>query len=428
MSERADFRSGYVRRLIDVELDVLLAALPAIHLDGPKGVGKTATALERVQTVRRLDRPEVRTTAEADPDAVLGGKGSILLDEWQRVPGIWDAVKTAVDTDPEPGRFILTGSLPSGGTHSGAGRIASLRMRPLTIVERGASSPTVSLAAMLSGDTPDIFGDCELRLTDYTDLILDSGFPGMQHLSGHPLQVQLDGYLKRIADADMEEAGLKVRRPATVLSWLRAYAAATSTTTSWDKIRNAASPGMGSKPARSTTIRYVDVLTRLRILDDLDAWIPGVNHLSRVGQAPKHHLADPALAARLVGVSRGDLLTGRGPAFVPGDGTFLGALFESLATMSVRVFAEVDEAELFHLRLHDGRREVDMVVERGDGGVVGLEVKLSGTVDTKDVQHLLWLRDQLGTRFLDGAILTTGTTAYRRKDGIAVIPLGLLGP
>ena len=219
-----------------------------------------------------------------------------------------------------------------------------------------------------------------------------------------------------------------MRRPATVATWLRAYAAATSTTASWETIRGAATSGAAHVPARSTTLPYVDALTRLRILDEVPAWTPTFNHLSRVGQAPKHHLADPALAARLTGMTVSRLLDGDGPAAIPRDGVFLGALFESLATLCVRVYAQASDAQTAHLRAHDGRREIDVIVIRDDGKVLAVEVKLAAVVDDHDVRHLRWLRDELGDQVLDQVILTTGEQAYRRPDGIAVIPLGLLGP
>lgn len=423
-----DFRSGYVRRVIDDELDALLPELGALLIDGPKAVGKTATALQRAATVRRLDRRVERELAQADPVQALAGPHPVLLDEWQRVPEIWDEVKADVDAHPDGGRYLLTGSAPTGSTHSGAGRIPSLRMRPLTLPERGTVTPSVSLTGLLEGGHPEVGGSCPLGLGDYTDLIVASGFPGLQHLSVRAARAQLDGYLARIVEVDMEEAGHKVKRPATLQAWMRAYAAATSTTTSWEKIRDAARPGSDTVPARTTTIPYIEALTRLRVLDDIPAWIPSLNHLTRVGQAPKHHLVDPALAARLLGLGSADLLRGEGPARVAEDGPFLGALFESLAAMSVRVFAAAARANVSHLRVQDGRHEVDLIVEREDRRYVGLEVKLSGTVDDDDTAHLRWLRRQDEEHMLDAVLLTTGMHAYRRRDGVAVVPLGLLGP
>jgi uncharacterized protein len=300
-------------------------------------------------------------------------------------------------------------------------------MRPLTLPERGVCEPTVSLADLFSGGAK-IGGSCPLGLADYTDLILGSGFPAFQHLSGVALSTQLDDYIDRIVDRDMPEAGLRVRRPATLKAWLSAYGAAVATATTWEKIRDAASAGQSEKPAKTTTLPYIDILAQLRILDELPAWTPSRNHLSRLTGAPKHHLTDPALAARLSGITRASLLTGEGSVFSAHDGTYLGQLFESLATMSVRVFAAPSAAEVSHLRLGSGRHEVDLIVERGDDrAVVAFEVKLSAVVDDNDVKHLLWLREQLGDQLADAAVLTTGEHAYRRRDGIAVIPLGLLG-
>jgi predicted AAA+ superfamily ATPase len=425
---KADFSAGYVRRVVDAELDDLIDALPALWLDGPKAVGKTATASQRATTIRRLDRPAVRQIAESDPELALAGQPPVLLDEWQRLPAVWDAVKAAVDADTSPGQFLLTGSAASG-THSGAGRIKAVRMRPLTLPERGVAWPTVSVQDLLNGDRMAVDGESDLNLADYVDLILGSGFPAFQRLSGRSLRAQLDGYLDRIVDVDLEESGLRVRRPATVRAWLRAFAAATATSASWEKIRAAATPGSDLKPARSTVIPYVDALTRLRIIDDLEAWAPGHGHLRRLSQAPKHHLADPALAARLVGVSRSDLLDGRaGSVEFPRDGTFLGALFESLCALSLRVFAQQCEASTWHMRIDSGRHEVDFVLERDDGLVVAIESKLSPTVTDRDVRHLRWLGDQIGDRLMDAVVLTTGERAYRRADGVAVVPLALLGP
>lgn len=255
------------------------------------------------------------------------------------------------------------------------------------------------------------------------------GFPGLRHLSGRPLHTQLDGYLDRIVDHDMPEAGFTVRRPAAVRAWLRAYAAATATTTTWEKIRDTAGADSTSTPARDTTIAYTELLTNLRILDPLEAWRPGTGHFKRLGEAPKHHLADPALAVRLLGRTRDHLLTGRDGAAeaIPRDGTLLGSLFESLASLSVRTFAQATGGRAYHLREKDGRHEVDFIVERG-AGILGLEVKLSGTVGDKDVRHLLWLRDEVGEDLCDLVVLTTGPEAYRRPDGVAVVPLALLGP
>lgn len=420
---------GYRQRVVDAELDELLPALPALSLEGPKGVGKTSTARRRGGTVVRLDDPGVLEIVAAQPTRLTVGTPPIVIDEWQRYPPSWDLVRRAVDEEPTGGRFILTGSATPTvrPTHSGAGRIVTVRVRPMTLPERGVDTPTVSLAGLFVGDRRPVEGATAVTLEDYTSEILAGGFPGMRNPSGRAQRAALDGYLERIVDADLPEIGVEIRRPHTLRRWLQAYAAATATTTSYEKIRDAATAGETTKPAKTTTIPYRDALERLWILDPLPAWAPTYNHLARLTNAPKHHLADPALAARLTGVDAGALLRGEGPGSIPRDGTFLGALFESLVTLTVRVFAQAAEARVSHFRTKGGEREVDLIVERADRQVVAIEVKLADTVTDRDVRHLVWLAGRIGTDLADAAIVTTGRYAYRRPDGVAVVPLSLLG-
>ena len=421
----------YLRRVVDDELDELAPSLPAIAIEGAKGVGKTETALQRAATVHRLDDPAQRAIAQAAPDRILDGTRPVLLDEWQRVPSVWDGVRRAVDAGAEPGAFLLTGSASPvhPPTHSGAARVVTVRMRPLSLAERGLAEPTVSVRALLTGARPDIRGATDVSLADYTREIVGSGFPGLRHLSGRPLRAQLDGYLRRIVDADFPEMGRDVRRPQLLRRWMAAYAAATATSASYETLRDAATPGEADKPARTTTAPYRDVLERLWIVDPVPAWAPTRNAVARLTRSPKHHLADPALAARLLGVGEDALLSGQdaGPP-VPRDGTLLGHLFESLVALSVRVYAQAAEAGVGHLRTAGGKQEVDLIVERDDRRVVAIEVKLSGAVGDRDVRHLLWLRDRLGDDLLDAVVVTTGPQAYRRPDGVAVVPAALLGP
>lgn len=426
-----DAAGAYRPRIIDDELDALLSGLPALALEGAKGVGKTASASQRAKTVRALDDPARRRLAAADPGRLLEGPAPVLLDEWQLVPEVWDLVRRSVDADGAPARFLLTGSATpvERGTHSGAGRIVSLRMRPLALAEReGWDAPTVSLARLLSGDRPTVTGATEARLGRYCDEIVRSGFPGARHLQGRALRAQLDGYLLRVVDRDFPELGLRVRNPAGLRRWMTAYAAASSTTMSYEKIRDAATSGDGDKPAKSTTLPYRDVLERLWILDPVPSWLPARNAIARLSRPPKHQLADPALAARLLGADAASLLEGTEPTVtVARDGTLLGALFESLITLSVRVYAQAAEATVKHLRTARGEHEIDLIVERADGRVLAVEIKLARDVGDRDVRHLRWLSDRLGDDLLDAIVVTTGPEAYRRADGIAVVPGALLG-
>lgn len=420
----------YERRIIDGVLDELILALPAIALAGPKGVGKTATASQRARTTLRLDDDAQRAIYTADPDRLTSAEGPVLIDEWQRLSSVWDRVRRAVDDGASPGQFILTGSAAPAGAaiHSGAGRIVDLRMRPLALAERGLGGTTVSLRELLSGNRGPVGGETTLTVADYAEEILMSGFPGIRALPDRARRFQLDSYLATIASREFAEQGVVIRRPEALRAWLTAYAAATCTTAAYNTILNAAIGGGGNKPAKETTMTYRGVLSQLWLLDPLPPWLPGNNHFKRLSKAPKHQLADPALAARLLGADRDALLSGRraGPT-APLDGVLLGALFEHLVGLSAIVYAEASEARVAHLRALDGDHEVDLIVERGDG-IVAIEVKLAAAVGDYDVRHLHWVAERLGDRLLDAVIVTTGREAYRRRDGVAVVPAALLGP
>jgi predicted AAA+ superfamily ATPase len=423
----------YRRRIVDDELSELLASLPAIAIEGAKAVGKTATASQRAATIHRLDDPAERSVAVGDPRRLVEGRFPVLIDEWQRVPESWDLVRRAVDEPGggQPASYLLTGSASPTNppTHSGAGRIVTMRLRPFTLAERGIETPTVSLRELLAGKRSALGGSTGTRLENYVDEILASGFPGLRGLSGRPLRAQLDGYVQRIVDRDFGEMGHQVRNPEALRNWMTAYAAASSTTTSYEKIRDAATSGEGEKPTRKATTPYRTVLERLWIVDPIPAWLPTRNRLRRLSSPPKHQLVDPALAARLLGIDSGTLLESKpvGPP-IPRDGTLLGSLFESLVTLDVRVYGQAAEATTKHLRTASGDHEVDLIVERGDGRVLAIEVKLARNIGDADVKDLLWLRDRIGKDLLDAVVIGTGDAAYRRRDGIGVVPAALLGP
>lgn len=421
----------YRARVVDGLLDELFPHLAAIALEGAKGVGKTATASQRARTIVSLDNPSQREVVNADFDYVTRVPQPVLIDEWQLEPAVWDRVRRDVDRDGTGGRFLLAGSAgvgPGVRIHSGAGRIVSLMMRPLSLAERDLTTPSVSLRELLAGGRPRVEGTSPVDLTVYTDEILRSGFPGIRNLPEQARRLQLDSYLTRIVEKELPDSGVTVRRPEALRAWLAAYAAATATDAAYSTLLDAATVGEANKPARATVEGYREHLRRVFVLDPIPAWIPVFNPLKRLTKSPKHHLVDPALAARIMGVSRTALLGGEGMRVGASAGTWLGALFESLAAQSVRVYAAAASARVGHLRTHDTGHEVDLIVEGEDRNVVALEVKLSESVGDKDVRHLNWLQDQLGDRLADRVVLTTGEHAYRRQDGVAVVPLALLGP
>lgn len=416
--------AAYSRRIIDDRLDARQPRLAAIALQGPKGVGKTATATRRARTVLSLQYAEVRERFAADPAVLTTADAPVLVDEWQRWPESWDWVRVAVDDGLPPGQVILAGSsAPRGATvHSGAGRIVPFRMRPLSLAERGTGTPTTSLAALLDGERPAITGSTDVGLPDYVREIVASGLPGIHGLDPEERTDLLDAYVDNIVHREFAEQGYPVRKPQTLRAWLASYAAATSTTTSYNRILDASSPGHPDKPAVTTTITYREALEGLWLLDPLPAWSPSRNIFDRLVSAPKHQLADPALAARLCGATERSLLVGRRHAGL------LGPFFEHLVALSTQVYAQVSRARVHHLRTRNGDHEVDLIVEGTDGRVVALEVKLAPSVSDSDVKHLHWLRARLGDDLADAAVITTGSHGYRRPDGIAVIPAALLGP
>ena len=421
----------YQRRVIDAVLDELFPGLPAIALEGSKGVGKTATASQRATTVFSLDDPLQFEAIQANLDLVVTSKPPVFLDEWQILPSVWDRVRRAVDNSPEEAQFLLAGSAqvaPGARIHSGAGRIVRMVMRPLAISERGLVAPTVSLRELLAGARPEIGGSSPLTVDDYAEEIIRSGFPGIRERPARQRSLLIASYVDRIVDHELADNGLKVRRPRALRAWLAAYGAATATDAAYSHILNAATAGEDDKPARQTVDSYREHLQRIFVLDPVPAWMPAFAPLRRLTKTPKHHLVDPALAASLAGVDKEALMRGAGTRVGASTGTWLGALFESLVTQSVRVYATAADAEVGHLRSADTNREVDLIVETRGQRVLGIEVKLAGTVTDQDVRHLNWLGDELGDRLADKVVITTGPYAYRRPDGVAIVPLALLGP
>ena len=420
----------YMCRTVDLELDDLFPHVAATVLDGLKAVGKTTTAAQRAAGIMNLDRTAERVPLEADPELLLSRPRPLLIDEWQNVPEVWDVVRHAADRDPSGSQFLLAGSAtPRAGAtaHSGAGRIGRLRMRPMTLEERGVGEPAVSLTHLLEGGREQLHGQTDVGLSRYVEEILASGFPALRSLSGRARRFQLDSYLRNAVDRDVPEQGLAVRRPDALMAWLRAYAAATSSTAGYSQILDAATPGQGDKPARSTADGYRRVMESLWLLDPVPVWELGGSQFTRLARSPKHHLADPALATRLLGLNEAKLLGTGGGSVAPEGRTVLGSMFESLATLCIRVAAQAAEADVGHLRPRDGDHEVDLVVTREDGAVLAIEVKAAGAVDDGDTKHLQWLRKRMGQRLIDSIIVNTGTAAYRRPDGIGVVPLALIG-
>ena len=414
----------YLPRLADRLLDDQLHAMGAVLIEGVKGCGKTATARRRAASEVLLDAdPEAERRASIDPRLLLDGPTPRLLDEWQRVPRVWDAVRRAVDDRGSPGQFILTGSAtPSDDIqrHSGAGRFGLLRMRTMTLSEKQATRPSVSVAELLAGNDPTPTNS-SLAFRDYLHHLAVGGWPLLVGADERAARTYLDGYVDVIVERDIDEVSGGPRNPRLVRRFLHAYAQMVSHTASLATIvRRARGETNGVDfPSRQTTSAYLDALRRMMIVDEVPAWDPSVRSSKRLTLAPKRLLADPSLAAALLRMSTARMLD---------DLHTTGFLFESLVAHDLRVYAEAAGASCYHYREAEGRLEVDYVLETRDGDWVGVEVKLGETEIDKAAAGLLRLAHGVTRRPKSLVVITATSLAYRRDDGVHVVPLGTLGP
>lgn len=416
---------GYLDRLADGVLERHLGAMGAVLIEGVKGCGKTATARQRSASEVLLDvDPEAERRAALDPRLLLDGASPRLLDEWQRAPRLWDAVRRAVDERGAPGQFILTGSATpkeDAPRHSGAGRFGVLTMRTMTLSEKRATSPEVSVAALLAGDEIPA-ANCPVTIHDYLKHIAVGGWPFLVDADLSAAQTFLDGYLDVIVEHDIDEVSGGVRNPRLVRRFLHAYAqmtAQTSTLATIMKRARASEDEAEDSLARATAQIYLDALRRMMIVDEIPAWDPAVRSSKRLTSTPKRMLADPSLAAALLRMS---------PERMLDDLNTTGFLFEGLVAHDLRVYAEAAGAECFHYREAEGRLEVDYVVETRAGDWIGVEVKLGDSQIDSAAKSLLRLAARVGRAPKALVVVTATSLSYTREDGVRVVPLGLLGP
>jgi len=346
------------------------------------------------------------------------------LDEWQRTPRVWDAVRRAVDDRGLPGQFILTGSAtPNDETqrHSGAGRFGIVRMRTMTLTEKQAVSPSVSVTELLLGTAPRP-ANSSVTVRDYLNHIAVGGWPLLAGSDEKAARTYLDGYLDIIVERDIEEVSGGPRNPRLVRRFLHAYAQMVSQTANLSTIMRRARDevdGDADAPSRHTAQIYLDALRRMMIVDEVPAWDPSVRSSKRLTTTPKRHLGDPSLAAALLQMS---------PERMLADLETAGFLFESLVAHDLRIYAEAAGSSCFHYREAEGRLEVDYVLEDRDGDWIGVDVKLGESELDKAADSLHRLADRVA-RKPKALVVVTGTSlAYTREDGVHVVPLGLLGP
>lgn len=405
----------YLDRMVDPLLNQLVEDVPAVMIVGPRGVGKSTTAARLVASVVHLDRAGQAAAFRADPDAALASATvPVLLDEWQEVPEVLGAVKRSVDANRQAGQFLLAGSVRAdlqAATWPGTGRVVRVPMYPLTVKERlGRSTRTlvdrlVDAEGLAPGPNPP-------DLRGYVDLAVESGFP--EAVVGVPERTRrlwLESYVDQVVTQDAIAEDGSGRDPDRLRRYLQAYALNSSGVPDDKTIYTAA--GID----RKTAVAYERLLVNLMVVATIPAWTS--NRLKRLTRSPKRYLADPGLWAAILGINAAMLMS---------DGDLLGRLLDTFVAAQLRSEEVVSKNRyrLHHLRTEQGRHEVDLVAEVDAHHVIGIEIKATSAPTSRDVRHLVWLRDQLGDRFTAGVILHTGPAAYSLADRISAAPISTL--
>ncbi len=415
---------SYVPRIVDAELAAQLDAAGAVVVEGPKACGKTETARQIASSEVLLDIDEnARQAVAVDPRLVLAGDTPRLIDEWQVEPAVWNHVRREVDGRSEPGQFILTGSaVPADDItrHTGAGRITRLRMRPMSLVELGRSTGAVSVADLLAGESAQA-PDPGLTIEDLARDISMGGWPGLRQLPVEPGLRAVRGYLDEIRRVDIDRVDGVRRDPEKVQQLLRSVARHVATYASLTTL--AADAGGSEGPMkRDTASHYLESLSRLMVIEDQPAWAPHLRSRARLRGAAKRHFVDPSLAVAALVTTPEGLLT---------DLNLLGLLFESLVVRDLRVYAQAADAHVLQYR-DSNDLEVDAIVRSADGRWAAFEVKLGPGQVEEGAANLKRFARQVDTNASGGpgalAVVTGFGYGYVRDDGVAVIPIGALGP
>ncbi len=414
---------SYRPRLIDRELKEYLSTFGAVCIEGPRGCGKTQTASRYCKSHILLSDPageyNNRQLADLSPNLVLDGETPRLLDEWHEVPALWDAVRYRVDQTPEKGQFLLTGSsTPShkGILHSGAGRIASLRMRPMSLYESGDSSGDVSLEALCHGELNPVMGEAE-DLRQIIGLIRRGGWPASLGLADDQAAGLSGDYLNAALEDACRLDGVK-RDARKLRLLLRVLARNESATISM----RALGKDEGLDPV--TVATYLDICQRLFLTDNQPPFPSRIHTPMRVKQAEKRHLADPSLACALLKATSETLL---------GDLATLKSLFEALCVRDLRIYAETFGATLSHYQDYSGHK-IDAVIELRDGTWCAFQILLGANQIDSAAASLLRIQAQFAAvpngkpPAVLGVICGLSSAAYQRPDGVFVVPITALKP
>lgn len=414
--------SDHRARIVESLVQARLRTHGAVLLTGPKAIGKTTTARRFAASEVRLDQDRAAlTAAQTDPRLVLDGDHPRLIDEYQLAGGMWNAVRGRVDDLGGKGLFLLTGSsTPESeeASHTGARRIAPVRMRTMTLLERGLSGGSVSIGSLLHGATAEA-EQHRMSVTETIEALAIGGWPDNLSLSRDDALDANADYLDVIVGADVHRVDGVRRDPDGVRRLLASYARNVATDASLRTIARAAERPL----AESTLHDYLHVLRRLFLIEEQESWKPALRSRVRIAATPKRHLADPSLAVAALGATPQRLL---GPEI-----ELAGLLFESQAIHDLRVYAQPHRGQIRFYRDNKGL-EIDAIIEATDGRWIAAEVKLGHNRVPEGARNLLALRDKLSpeTNAACGALLVivADSPTYTRPDGVLVTSLAALGP
>lgn len=403
--------SSYIPRMADARIEFLASSPAALFVTGARATGKTTTARRHAATVIQLDNAEEAAAVRADPDAALRDlEPPVLLDEWQFVPEVLSAVKRAVDSERVPGRFILSGSVRSDRDPAlwpGTGRLLGVTMHPMTVREQFGTIGVEFLELLRTGDDIRLPAD-QPDLRGYVELALRGGFPEAI-LEGEPARrdAWLDGYLNHMLSRDLSTLGASPDS-ARLGRFFSAYALNSAGLATDATLNSTAAIN------HRTGTAYTQLLSDLGVIAELPPWHS--NRLARLVKGRKRLVADAGLWAAAVGV---DVAT------VMSSGDLLGRLLETFVINQLRAETALMTRgpQLCHLRVADGRREVDLIADFGARGIVAIEIKATTAPTADDARHLAWLRDEVGPQFAAGAVLHVGRRKYRLSDQIEAIPI-----
>ena len=418
----------YRPRLIDLQIKEHLSAFGAVCIEGPKWCGKTWTSSFHSSSEIFIGDPagnfQNRRLAELNPSMILDGKTPRLIDEWQEVPSIWDAVRYRVDQNPQKGQYLLTGSATpnhKGILHSGAGRIARLRMRPMSLFESGDSSGKISLASLCQGNIePVMTGEADLK--KIIECIVRGGWPASLGLPVREAALLPAQYLEAVIQDDAFRMDGVKRDTQKMNRLLRSLARNESTTVSNATLKSDVRARDDEEIDSATISSYLDIFARLFLTDNQPPFSSRIRSSVRVKQAEKRHFADPSLACALLKATPEKLLA---------DLETLGFLFEALCERDLKIYAESFGANLYHYQDYRNR-EIDAVIELSDGTWCAFEIKLGANQIDAAADSLLRIRSEIEdapggrTPAVLCVICGLSNAAYRREDGVFVVPITAL--